>query len=625
MKKVIFIEAKSPGAHIYSIFILPRLGSLTLGTILKQKGYDVDVYIEDLQSPSLDEIKKADIVCISTITSTAPRAYKIADKARSLGKTVIMGGPHTTFLPDEGLEHSDYVVRGEGEISFPKLMEAIENDEKPYGIKGVSFNDNGKKIHNPQQDFIWNLDEIPIPDYSLLKGWGRRRSVTSIATSRGCPYGCKFCSVIKMFGTKYRFNSIDRVIEEIRIHQKSGRTIFFCDDNFAANRKRTKELLERILNENIKIRFGAQVRTDITKDKELVKLMAKAGCYNVFVGFESINPKTLELYDKKQDLDDIKRSIKVFKECEIYIHGMFVFGSDADTIETLRETAKFAKAMNIDSVQFMMLVPLPGTDVYYDLESQNRLIHKDWSKYDAHYAVFEPKLMTAHELHSETYRAMRRFYSWKSIIIRLFELDFWWAFLKLYGKFHIKGAMKLLNDYKKNLKSQFLAKIKQIQIHLPTKHIKKVGLPSVITDPKIQTFFVQFFKNLKIKVVQVNGNKSSDTIDNKGKLDTIIKEQIFILAKKADLIIVPIIERIGKQVDTIKTGSGRISQNVIENIKKQTSASVLAMEIHLDNLNRTCLNIGLALDRKVKKIRKAYNNALRASGLCELTTFKPQC
>jgi len=623
MKKVIFIEARAPGAHIYSIYVMPRLGSLILGTILKEKGYDVEVYLEDLSSPSFDQIQKADIVCISTITVTAPRAYIIADKARKAGKTVIIGGPHVTFLPDEALEHSDYVVRGEGDISFPKLIEAIENNEKPYGINGISFSDNGQIIHNPPQDFIWNLDEIPIPDYSLLKGWGRKNSITSVATSRGCPFGCKFCSVITMFGTKYRFNSIDRVIEEIKIHQKSGRTIFFCDDNFAANPKRTRELLERMLKENIKVQFSAQVRTDITKDEELVKLLAKAGCYTVFVGFESINPETLKLYDKKQSLDDIKRSIRVFKESGIHIHGMFVLGSDADDIETLRETAKFAKAMDIDSVQFMMLVPLPGTEVYYSLESQNRLLHKDWSKYNAHYAVFEPKLMTPHELQSETYRAMRKFYSWKSIFIRLFKLDFQWVFIKLYGKYQLNHSTKLLNTYVKNLKKRFWDKIEQIKIHLPTNRIKKIGLPSINIDPKLKTFFVTFFENLKIKVVEVDEKKIPDIENNKDRLDVIIREQISILTKKVDLIIVPIIKGIGEKVDDIKTGSEKFSQQVIDNIKKQKDASVLAIEVQLDNLKSTCINIGVALDKSIRKVRKAYRKALKSSGLYELISIHP--
>ena len=618
MKKVIFIEARSPGAHIYSIFVLPRLGSLILATILKEKGYNVDVYLEDLVSPSFDQIKKADLVCISTITSTAPRAYKIADKARSIGKIVIIGGPHVTFLPDEALEHCDYVVRGEGEISFPKLVEAIEKNEMPYGINGVSFKDNGQKIHNPPQDYILNLDEIPIPDYSLLKGWGRKKSVTSIATSRGCPYGCKFCSVIKMFGTKYRFNSIDRVIEEIKLHQGKAKSIFFCDDNFAANPNRTKELLERILKEDIKLMFSVQVRTDVTKDAELVKLLARAGCHTVFVGFESINPETLKLYNKKQDLEDIKRSINVFKENGIFVHGMFVFGSDADSIETLRKTAKFAKAMDIDSVQFMMLVPLPGTDIYYQLESQNRLIHKDWSRYDAHYAVFEPKLMTSYELQGETYRAMRKFYSWKSILIRLFKLDFWWAFIKLYGKYHIKHHRKQLNSYRRDLKNLFVNKIKQIKNLLPHSRIKKIGLPSTIVDPKLKTFFVRFFESLKIKVVEANVEKNSEVENNKGGLDVIIIEQISTLAEKVDIIVIPVIEKIGKKVDGIKTGSEKLSQQLIENIKKQTNASILAVEVQLDNLKGTCLNIGVAFDKSVRKVRKAYRKALKVSGLREI-------
>src|SRR5512143_3570689 len=125
-KSIYFLEPKSPGIHVFSAYHIPRLGTILLATILRNRGYDTRVFIEDVAKPDWDAMEKASIVGISTITSTAPRAYRLADNFKAQGKTVIMGGPHATFMPDEALEHADFVVRGEGEDTLPELLDAIE-------------------------------------------------------------------------------------------------------------------------------------------------------------------------------------------------------------------------------------------------------------------------------------------------------------------------------------------------------------------------------------------------------------------------------------------------------------------------------------------------------------------
>jgi len=404
MRNIYFIEAKSPGAHIFSRTHIPRLGTILLATILKDKGYNTKVFIEDISAPDWRLLDDADMVCISSITSTAPRAYQIADRFMSKGIPVVMGGAHPTFMPDESLLHADYVVRGEGEETIVELIERLESGLPLNAIKGLSFRTKENDIiHNPGRELINDLNDSPVPDFSLVYNWGKAL-VIPIATSRGCPFACKFCSVIPMFGRKYRFKSIDRVIEEIRvaISLNPKAHIFFVDDNFAADKIRTKKLLHALLDNNLKIEWSAQMRTDIAKDPELINLMAETNCFSVYIGFESINPRTLVLYNKHQKLEDITRCIKTLKSRSIHMHGMFVLGSDTDDIQTIRDTQKYAKNLGLDSIQFMMLTPLPGTPVFDELQRQGRIIHTDWSKYDAHHAVFEPKLMTAFELHIET-------------------------------------------------------------------------------------------------------------------------------------------------------------------------------------------------------------------------------
>ncbi len=453
--KICFIEAKSPGAHVFSAFPIPRLGTVLLATILKGLGYETRVFIEDVEAIDWKEVDSCRLIGISTITSTAPRAYKIADRLRAKGKTVIIGGPHVTFLPDEALRHADFVVRGEGEETMVELLKAIEDGSSFGRIKGLSWHSPQGPAHNEPRELISDLDPYPAPDFSLVRGWSPK-SILPVATSRGCPFDCSFCSVIHMFGRKYRFKSIDKVIGEIRAGAPGGSFVFFIDDNFTANRNRTKELLRRIIDEGrttgMKFNWSAQVRSDAASDPELIDLMKRSGCENVFIGFESVNEKTLRLFNKKQGVEDIVGAVRAFHARGIRIHGMFVLGSDTDDAETIRNTQLFARKMDIESVQFLVLTPLPGTPVYKEFEAQGRLLHKDWSKYDAHYAVFRPLLMSPSELQRETFKAMAKFYSWSKIFRHISRFNFYCGMLGLYGKQSVKKARVKSEQYLRDMK-----------------------------------------------------------------------------------------------------------------------------------------------------------------------------
>jgi radical SAM superfamily enzyme YgiQ (UPF0313 family) len=447
MKDICFIEARSPGAHVFSAYPIPRLGTVLLATILKGRGYRTAVFIEDIAKVDWKAVDGFSVVGISTITSTATRAYKLADSLKAKGKTVIMGGPHTTFMPDEALMHADYVVRGEGEEALPALLAALEGKGSIEDIRGLSYKTDAGNVHNPANDFIQDLCAHPAPDFSLVHGWSAK-SIIPIATSRGCPFACSFCSVIQMFGRKYRFKGVERIIQELRpLVDKKNSFVFFIDDNFTADKKRTKELLKRVISEGLRFQWSAQVRSDAAKDTELLRLMKESGCTNVYVGFESINPRTLEAYNKKQGIDDITHAISSFRENGIRIHGMFVFGSDTDDVETIRSTEKFARKQGIESVQFLILTPLPGTPVYKELSESGRVLHTEWSKYDAHHTVFRPALMSPSELQRETFKAMAKFYSWRTIFKHMARLNLYCCVLGVYGKRSVRKASQESDRY----------------------------------------------------------------------------------------------------------------------------------------------------------------------------------
>jgi radical SAM superfamily enzyme YgiQ (UPF0313 family) len=198
-------------------------------------------------------------------------------------------------------------------------------------------------------------------------------------------------------------------------------------------------------------KWSAQVRTDVAKDQELLRLMADAGCDTVHIGFESVNPKTLEAYNKKQNLEEIIHCIRTVRDYGIEIHGMFVFGADTDTVDTLKKTTDFAITHGIDTIQFLMLTPLPGTPFFYEMKESGRLLHIDWSKYDGHHIVFEPSLMSPQTLHVESLKAMGRFYSWKYIFKHLAHFDFFHVAIGLYGKKAVKRALDEARDYLNSL------------------------------------------------------------------------------------------------------------------------------------------------------------------------------
>ncbi len=449
IKKISFIEAKSPGAHIFSKIPIPRLGAILLSTILHERGHEVKVFIEDIAEPDWSYIENSDLVCISTITSTALRAYEIGDRVRARNIPVIMGGAHPSFMPSEALEHADYVIKGEGDFSLPALINYIEKGTpKISSIEGVSYRDNSNNILSiPQVQLIQDLDILPEPDFSLVHNW-KSHVIYPISTSRGCPFSCKFCSVIQMFGRKYRFRSVETTINGIKHATSLSKSpIFFVDDNFAANKNRTKSILKGIIEEGLKIKWSAQMRTDIAKDPELLQLMAESGCDIIQIGFESINPHTLKEYNKKQGVKEIEDCIKAVKENGISIHGMFVLGADADDVDTIRKTSDFAIKLGIDTVQFLMLTPLPGTPFFTYMKESNRLIHTDWSKYDAHHTVFRPALMKPQTLHIETLKSMAKFYSWKYILNHLSKYEFFYVSVGMYGKSAVKKALREANDY----------------------------------------------------------------------------------------------------------------------------------------------------------------------------------
>ncbi|HEB29300.1 MAG TPA: B12-binding domain-containing radical SAM protein [Spirochaetes bacterium] len=418
--KIALIEPKPPFDAYFFLKKLPLLGNLFLGTMMKNAGHTVKVYKENMipaYNEKTDEflpfIREADVVGITGITHTANRAYLLADalKRQFPEKKVVLGGPHVSALPEEGFQHADQVVVGEGENVVLDVFEGRNKDDIVYGS-------------------VVNMNDVPPLDLKILQGYRYKKEKIDmkhapIMASRGCPYDCNFCSVTKMFGRKYRIKDPDLVMEEVMMRYHEGfRYAFFYDDNFAANHEKTKIFLEKLIRADIDLRWSSQFRVEVVKDKEMVDLLSRAKCSTVFIGVESINPKALLDYNKKQSVEDIKKCIKTLSERGMKVHSMFVLGADSDNGETIEETIRFSRASKSTTAQFSILFPIPGTRLYQEMKDQDRIFINNWDYYDGSHTVILPKQITPIKLQKKLIHAYKHFYATTIITWLMSRLGF---------------------------------------------------------------------------------------------------------------------------------------------------------------------------------------------------------
>ena len=438
--KIRLIEPAAPSVNILSYGFYPRLGLPLIGAALKQAGHDVRIYC--LQAAPLDraDVFEADLVGISTTTSTAPAAYALADDLRAAGPPVIIGGPHPTFAPDDALPHADFVARGEGgDDLMLELIEAMMGERELRSIRGLSFRRDERPVHNELRERCSDLDSLPVPDLSLIVGAERMRE-TPIMTSLGCPFDCTFCTVTMMFGRTYRHRSPEHVLAEIEA--KRPRSIFFYDDNFAADKRHLKALLHMMIDRGLTTKWQAQVRTDVARDEELLGLMRRSGCHRLELGFESIDQATLDGYAKSQTVDDIKRAIAALHRHHIKVHGMFVVGADNDTARTASDTVAFAERYGIDSLMLNVLTPGLGTRQYELMHAGDRVFEHRWQFYDGQHVIFTPHKMTSLELQNSVVEGYRRFYSLRRALKHLAHLRLGHVVEHLWGRLFIHRWQK---------------------------------------------------------------------------------------------------------------------------------------------------------------------------------------
>lgn len=443
-----------PAKDIYSLLRLPARGVPLLEAICRQAGYTDTVTLDPqynrvpgrLDADDWRRLAETDVLGLSVITRTANQSFELAERVRTLNPRVkiLSGGPHPTALPDESLQFGDVVVTHEGDKTLPLVLERLaDNLETPdfQDVQGVCYRSaGGEVVYNPDRPYLTTaeLSALPFPVYSPRVKKGITHNVVN--TSRGCPYECEFCSVIENFGRGFRFLNDDAAVALIRhTIAMNGKPIFFGDDIFAANRARTKRVLERLLSEGVRMpRWFAQVRVEVAQDGELLRLMKRANCATVCIGLESVNEETLKLYHKHSTLEKNRQAIAAFHEVGIRVHGMFVLGSDADTPQTIADTLQFARQARLSTAQFFALTALPGPPLTRRLAEEKRIIAwGDWQYFDAQHAVVCPRRMSPLELQEGIFRISREFYSLSEAFRQLLRGSHrWFNFaIRLQGSF----------------------------------------------------------------------------------------------------------------------------------------------------------------------------------------------
>ncbi len=371
------------------------LGLAYIAAVAKNAECDVKVVDADaIKASNTDndilgtvEDYKPDIIGVSIYTDFAKRAYKLLKTLSLIQVPVVVGGPHPTVVPEEPFNFgAKFVVRGEGEISFSRLIEHIREERSVNTIPGLSYCNGNKIIHNDLMRLIKDLDCIPFPAKELFNranysGQMDAEPFGNILSSRGCPSLCVYCSNMVM-GRRYRFRNPSNVIEEIKyLKNRFGINRFtFSDDTFTANAARVEETCHQILENELNIQWSCFSRIN-SVNENILSMMKKAGCFLINFGIEHGDDNSFKILKKGITLNTIKKSLSLTKEAEIRYRTNYILGFPWETEESIQATLKHVLEFNDSGYQVSPIVPYPGTEIYEKYKDEYRL-ENWWLKRD---------------------------------------------------------------------------------------------------------------------------------------------------------------------------------------------------------------------------------------------------
>jgi len=422
----------SPEKNYLRPFIgtLPSLGILSLAAVLRKAGFAARI----VESASLGLSFSRTVAAIlqerprylglSCTTASVENAAEIARavKEKSPETLVLAGGPHVTALPEETFRRFpeiDFGIVGEGEAALLDLIEALEGGRNLSRVESAVYREGEAIRINPRRKFIEDLDTLPFPAFDLLPEFPRdyhapflnylKGPAASLISSRGCPQACTFCDR-SVFGNRYRYFSEDYLWEMISsLRRQYGiRHLVFTDDQFAAFRPRLVRLCEKMVSGNLEIRWNCDARVD-SVDRDLLRLMKRAGCWMISYGIESGSQKILDRIRKEITLEQVEQTVRWTKEAGIRAKGLFMIGYPEETEETLGQTLNFIRRSRLDEMNLSFLTPYPGTEIYQEVRGSKDFV-EDWKRMNALNCILRPKALSCADLEKAYRKILRRFY-----------------------------------------------------------------------------------------------------------------------------------------------------------------------------------------------------------------------
>ncbi len=405
-KKLVLINPRSHHRVGFLIDKESRYPPLGLGIVaaLTPDDWEIILIDENFQNFTFED---ADLVGITSFTSTVKRAYEIAASYRTHNIPVVLGGIHASMLPEEAEQFVDVVAIGEAEITWPDILFDFENNQLKKRYSGN----------------LITLDKVPQATHNLFH---KEYEIDSIQTTRGCPMVCEFCSVPGFNGKTYRTRPVENVLAEMETMRTDR--FFFVDDNIVgyntAARNHAKAIFNGMIDRGIKKDWFCQASINFGQDEELLDLAYKAGCRLVLIGVESEKTDALQSMNKRSNLkvgvDNYQKIFSIIQQHGISVLGTFIMGLDTDSVNDIKNRAEYIINSNIDAIQISILTPFPGTKTYNDFIKEGRLTAtnypEDWEKYWGGDIIIRPAKMSALEFKQVLQEAAIKIYDSKRLM-----------------------------------------------------------------------------------------------------------------------------------------------------------------------------------------------------------------
>jgi radical SAM superfamily enzyme YgiQ (UPF0313 family) len=419
IRKIKLVELRSARTDFIKNAIMPWHGTVLIGSLLKQEGYEVEALLEDMSVFDEHDLADADAVLVHQVAGNLEKNERLLAKARKLNPHLIAigGGGLAKVIPSAGAEAVDFIVRGEGEDTIVELLEALNGKKDIRDVLGVTYWHEGKLAHTGPRAFTKRLG-VPT-SMSIIRGYRkmswleqairRRYYFMTIEASRGCPFACKFCITPDLYGS-YRTRDVDRVIEELRDRRQYSSRIWFIDNLFVVKRDFIIELLNRMIREGLHEggNYTCFLRVENAQDQDMLPLLRRAGFTNVYVGFESLDTETQKEWNKRLKLQEMSDCVAAYHRHGIRVHGSFLMGSDGQRVEDMHSTLAWAEQNSVDYISMYCLIP---TQMQENVcIPRHRMLAPSWDYVNGNYVTFFPKHMRPSTLQKTVLDCLDSFY-----------------------------------------------------------------------------------------------------------------------------------------------------------------------------------------------------------------------